>query len=110
MKNLSYLVCYFFLLQLAVGAQSLSDQIAGDWVTSDGMLFSLSHNGGNSVTMSSEDGRYVTVRLSVTDSGKVMLDLSQLGPGIVGIFDPYTQDITLYENNESRDRMVRASS
>lgn len=110
MRNLSYLIfCIFLLLPLTVGAQPLGDHLAGDWVTSDGMLFSLAPSAEDSLTMASEDGRYITVGLSVTDSGKIMLDLTELGPGITGIFDPDMQVITVYQNNESKDRMVRAS-
>lgn len=107
--RLWFAVVLLFVLAAGPQAQQMapSDFIIGDWAAPDGVSVTFEYHSPTALKMLLPNGQALVVGTSVTDGGKVMIDLSAISPGAVGMYDQSSETITIYENNQQVESWKR---
>lgn len=104
-------ISLFLLLALLTAGQTQqmapSDFILGNWVAPGGVSVSFEYHDGASVRMVLGNGQSAVVGTTFTDGGKVMIDLSSVAAGAVGLYDQSSETIAIYEQNQFVEKWVR---
>lgn len=114
MKDLTttrFWLSLFLLLALVTAGHTQqmapSDFVLGDWVAPGGVSVTFEYHDGVNLRMVLGNGQSAVVGTTVTDGGKVMIDLSSVAAGAMGLYDQSSETIAIYEQNQFVESWVR---